>query len=417
MGLDKIKSAVDGILKRISTVYGKGEEATKQALVLPLIESLGYDIRNTDEVFPEFEADTAIKKNGQKEKVDYAILIDGKPRIFIEAKAIGVNLEGHHGQLKRYFMAHPSVSLGVLTNGTEYRFFTDTGKQNIPDNEPFFISNFESLDQGIKVLSRFQKSVFSPEGIREYATELTYKAHIIDFLEKEIDVKENELSVGFIRWILKEGKIYQGTLTSKLVDNFEPIVKEALQYVIKIIVRRSYAAMDSSVSSSEKNAQDEELIENDTENPEILEIDEPQTIDDNMDEQLACFAKIKEIFDKSKYISATIYNPSTKEREPIELAYRETKNYFNIYFNKPGWWNLRIYLSHKTSWIGIDIQKELADTLIPERFNILKSTALAEVRVKISDHRDLNGLDEVILASFEKTIDDREKYASQDDVK
>jgi predicted type IV restriction endonuclease len=415
MGLEKIKSTVEDILKRTSVVLGKGEEATKQALVLPLIESLGYDIWNPEEVCPEFEADPTIKKKGQKEKVDYAILINGQTRILIEVKAIGENLDGHQGQLKKYFNSHPSVSLGILTNGTEYRYFTDTGDQNIQDDDPFFVSNFESVEQGLDVLSRFQKEIFSPEAIREYATELTYKANIIDFLSMQIDVRENELSESFIRWILKEGNIYQGKVNSKVVDTFEPIVKDALQHVIKKIVRRSVAAMDLGVSSSEKNAQDEEFVEMTFENVEPHDPNDSQPQEDRMEELLSYFAKIKKLFESSKFVEETIYNPSTRQREKLELAYRETRTYFNIYFNKPSWWNLRIYLSPKTSWLGIDIQKETADMLIPEYFEKLKPTALAEVRVKITDHKELNDLEKVILASFEKTIKDREKYVGEEE--
>lgn len=50
------------------------EEATKNALVLPFISILGYDIFDPTEVIPEFTADVGIKKG---EKVDYAIQKDG----------------------------------------------------------------------------------------------------------------------------------------------------------------------------------------------------------------------------------------------------------------------------------------------------------------------------------------------------
>ncbi len=46
------------------------EEATKNALVMPFIKILGYDIFDPTEVIPEFIADVGIKKG---EKVDYAI--------------------------------------------------------------------------------------------------------------------------------------------------------------------------------------------------------------------------------------------------------------------------------------------------------------------------------------------------------
>ncbi|MDQ7075299.1 MAG: hypothetical protein Q9O24_09150 [Gammaproteobacteria bacterium] len=68
MSIEEIKTAVEKILPRLELVKGKGEEATKQAMVLPMIEALGYDIWNPSEVCPEFEADTAVKKEWSKRK-------------------------------------------------------------------------------------------------------------------------------------------------------------------------------------------------------------------------------------------------------------------------------------------------------------------------------------------------------------
>ena len=52
----------------------KTEEATKNALVMPFIAALGYDVFDPVEVVPEFTADVGTKKG---EKVDYAIMRDG----------------------------------------------------------------------------------------------------------------------------------------------------------------------------------------------------------------------------------------------------------------------------------------------------------------------------------------------------
>lgn len=54
------------------------EEATKNALIMPFITALGYNVFNPTEVTPELHADVGLKKG---EKVDYAILVDGKPAI------------------------------------------------------------------------------------------------------------------------------------------------------------------------------------------------------------------------------------------------------------------------------------------------------------------------------------------------
>ena len=53
------------------------------------ISILGYDVFNPLEFCPEYTADVGIKKG---EKVDYAILEDGKPNILIDVKAALNNL-------------------------------------------------------------------------------------------------------------------------------------------------------------------------------------------------------------------------------------------------------------------------------------------------------------------------------------
>ena len=76
------------------------EEATKTSLVMPFFQLLGYDVFNPLEFIPEYTADVGTKKG---EKVDYAIIIEEKPVILIEAKRCGEPLDNHASQLFRYF--------------------------------------------------------------------------------------------------------------------------------------------------------------------------------------------------------------------------------------------------------------------------------------------------------------------------
>ena len=60
------------------------EETTKIALILPFLKKLGYDTENPDELKAEYAADVCVKKS---EKVDFAVLIDGKvQRLFLHNK-------------------------------------------------------------------------------------------------------------------------------------------------------------------------------------------------------------------------------------------------------------------------------------------------------------------------------------------
>ncbi|RJQ25556.1 MAG: DNA polymerase III subunit epsilon, partial [Peptococcaceae bacterium] len=84
------------------------EEMTKQALIIPFLQVLGYDVFNPLEVKSEYISDFGKKKG---EKADYAIFKDNKPIIFIEAKAVTENTDNHDSQLARYFNATPEVKL------------------------------------------------------------------------------------------------------------------------------------------------------------------------------------------------------------------------------------------------------------------------------------------------------------------
>ena len=144
--------------KRISTLKNSvvTEEATKTSFIMPFFQILGYDVFNPTEFFPEYVADVGIKKG---EKVDYAIIIDGKPCIFVECKSCNEDLDKHASQLFRYFAAAP-VKFGILTNGIVYRFYTDLEKDNIMDLEPFVEVNLENINEsGIKALMKFRKDL------------------------------------------------------------------------------------------------------------------------------------------------------------------------------------------------------------------------------------------------------------------
>ena len=114
---------------------------------------LGYDVFDPTIVVPEFTADIGKKKN---EKVDYAIMVNDKPLILIEAKSHTETLDRHKTQLERYFTVTES-KFAILTNGIEYRFYSDLEKPNIMDKNPFLTINLLNLkDRDIKELEKFK---------------------------------------------------------------------------------------------------------------------------------------------------------------------------------------------------------------------------------------------------------------------
>ena len=147
------------------------EEATKTSLIMPFFQILGYDIFNPLEFSPEYVADVGIKKG---EKVDYAILLDKRPIILIEAKSVNEELVRHSSQLFRYFGA-TTAKFGILTNGIKYWFYTDLDELNKMDETPFLeIDILDLREQQIQELKKFCKNNFDLDKIIDTASDLKY---------------------------------------------------------------------------------------------------------------------------------------------------------------------------------------------------------------------------------------------------
>jgi hypothetical protein len=205
------------------------EEATKNALVLPFISALGYNVFDPREVTPELTADVGTKKG---EKVDYAVMRDGEPIMLFEVKCIGTNLDKcHASQLYRYFSV-TSARFGVLTNGVAYRFFSDLDAPNRMDTKPFLEIDLSAPEDGQLVqLKKFSKSSFDLEAILETASDLKYTGEIKKVLAQEMIEPSEEL----VRLFSK--RVYSGSFTKGVREQFGAITKRALQEFISDRVR------------------------------------------------------------------------------------------------------------------------------------------------------------------------------------
>ena len=216
----------------------KTEEATKNAFIMPFIQALGYNVFDPREVVPEFTADVGLKRG---EKVDYAILRDGKPIMLIEAKSARTDLsEDHASQLFRYFNV-TEARFGILTNGLEYRFHTDLEKKNRMDEKPFMVVDLLNFDARMfSELSKFTQSSFNVEQILSGANELKYRREISFLLEREYI----QPSADFVRHFAKQ--VYSGKLTKKVMGEFTEIAKKAFrEFINDKIADRLQSAIES----------------------------------------------------------------------------------------------------------------------------------------------------------------------------
>lgn len=202
------------------------EEAAKNALVMPFLRALGYDVFNPGEVVPEFTCDVATKKG---EKVDYAICSGGKVTMLVECKPANTDLSiKNAAQLFRYFSV-TDARVALLTNGVVYKFFSDLDAPNKMDEKPFFTCQLDALKkQDIRTLTRFTKQSFDIDRIVEEAVNLKVQS----LVSKELEVEFAEPSEEFIRIIV--GRVQPGArLTPAKKEEFKGLIVGSIAALIR----------------------------------------------------------------------------------------------------------------------------------------------------------------------------------------
>lgn len=234
------------------------EEATKNALVMPFIRILGYDIFDPTEVIPEFIADVGIKKG---EKVDYAIKKDGKIIILFECKHCGGDLNiNHASQLFRYFSV-TEARIAVLTNGIVYRFFTDLEAANKMDEKTFLEINLSELNNSlVSELKKLTKSAFNVDDLMTTAGELKYTQQIKRLLTEQLENPSDE----FVK--LLASKVFSGVMTPNRREYFSGIAKRAFRLLINeqidlrlksAMTETANVEIDSGFNETEENSPQE----------------------------------------------------------------------------------------------------------------------------------------------------------------
>jgi len=256
---DQIKNLGDRVEKLKNQI--QTEEATKNAFIMPFIQALGYDVFNPMEVIPEFIADIGTKKG---EKVDYAIQKDGQPIILIECKWWGENLDLHSTQLLRYFTV-TKAKFGLLTNGINYRFYTDLEQINIMDEKPFLEFNIHEIKENlVEELKKFHKSYFDVNNIVNTASELKYSSEIRNILTNEF----KNPSETFVKLFVSQ--VYQGRATAAVMTQFTEIVKKTINLLINdMINERLKSAIEQNTPIQKQETEKVEIVQEPTKESKI----------------------------------------------------------------------------------------------------------------------------------------------------
>ncbi|MGW9631138.1 type I restriction endonuclease [Agromyces sp. NPDC055520] len=279
------------------------EEATKNAFVMPFISNvLGYDVFDPLEVVPEYTADVGIKRG---EKIDYAVMRDGEVQLLIECKSSTASLKFEHtSQLFRYFGV-TNARIAVLTNGQVYHFFTDLDAPNRMDEKPFLVLDLLDIDEMlIPELKKLTKDAFDLESVINAAGELKYIGQLKRAIAEQFRTPGEDWAKFFI------SKVYDGSITQRVREQFAPLVaKASAQFLNDQVNDRLKAALQGGGYSADgaTTLTSEEVVHDD--------LDRDTEIETTL-EELEAYQIVKAI--------------ACSEVKPQRVSQRDSKSYFAI---------------------------------------------------------------------------------------
>jgi predicted type IV restriction endonuclease len=232
------KEVLFKIKKKLESLANKtiGEAQTKESFINPIISAMGWDITDFDEVKLEY------KHTKKDMPVDYAIFIDLNPKLFIEAKQLGLNMDDHKwiAQMLTY-STMAGVKWALLTDGNHYKLYNTMAEAKL-DEKLFFEWKMEELtednvDKYIDFLNLLSKEKFKDDAI-----EIAWKNHfevnkVKETLEKLIDDRD-ELLLKLINKKTKLGKTVVANSLNKLKIKIEKVYQPDIPVISHIPTKR-----------------------------------------------------------------------------------------------------------------------------------------------------------------------------------
>ena len=190
------------------------EEETKAILIDPLLAALGWHVDELEDVRREYRAKPS------DNPVDYALFVFGKPRLFIQAKALATALDRKSASQVVGYASTVGVGWCVLTNGDEYRLYKSHASVDVDEKllRTVRLSDFDQAGLCLETLA-----LIAREQMGDTELELLWKSQFVDrrvkvtleelFSEENgplarlVHKRSSELSLGDVRESLQRAQL------------------------------------------------------------------------------------------------------------------------------------------------------------------------------------------------------------------
>ncbi len=294
------------------------EEITKDVLIRPMIQALGYDSSDPTQVKAEYSV-TLLK--GGRGRADYVIFHNGQPAIVMECKALGVPLDQRVQQQVLQYAKALNAPAGLVTDGDRYLCYANTDDVSGIDPWPYHqLDLSDPTERDLEALEPMSKHLFLPKQLqaraKPFLADIERRERLGDFLTDPSLVEE----------VLRLGAIADPQERRR--ELAETI--ESMQEIVSDVVGR--------------------IARGELDQPDVV------TTNDELDAYLMCKGMLYGVID------------------PDRIAFRDSKTYANVLIDdnnrKPV---CRFHFNGRVRYVGtFDADKQETRHLIEEIDDLLK---------------------------------------------
>lgn len=237
--ISSLKASAERQLHALNT-----KEKTKNVLLLPFFNALGYDPFDVGDVEPAFP----LQLQGEdRRRVDYALKVDGSPAILVQCAKAETDLDSYDEEPLSQWFPLLDTSVVARTNGLTYRLYADLPGQTEAAIQPFL--EFDLLDhtaEDVKRLEPLTKASFDTETLLATAFEREYSERLKGYLARQRKTPDEH----FVRFLAAQ--VFEGEVSKEAIEQFRPIVRDVLQQIVngEIETREEVVSETDSAMSS-----------------------------------------------------------------------------------------------------------------------------------------------------------------------
>lgn len=332
------------------------EAQTKEWLIRPFFELLGWDFSNPDDVIPEDDDNSG-------KRPDYGFYIDGKARLYIEAKPLGFNIDDSKVVSEKLnYCNNANVPFLIITNGNDFRIYYIGIKGANIDKLLTSFSLFDSYDE--EVIEKITK-----EAIRN---------NLLDIYAKNISIYST-VKRAFEEVIQKS--------TKKFID----IINEEIK------IELGYKVGDEDI----KNALKHFNIELSEEDIEDLKQETRKTVD-----KLKTYNEDHQFNSDKWHHSKELYNKLKElmNEEEIAFSINPTDLYIGFINKKKNYMQIHGQQKGLKTWIGLDlIEISESDKLKVRDVSNIGHWGMGNLECTIRNENDFDWFIPLVKKAFEKT--------------